>query len=187
MNISHSDLTVERTPSKYDGHTYQPEHVGLGWDDIDMTYTYTDYPDRSVVITKEMVEQFADLTGDQNPIHVDPKFARRSIHRQNIAHGALLLSIVIGQYHGMGYTYGTTLALISANAKFMRACPFGSRVYVDFIIIDKEKNAHPKRGKVTFRATMYDYDSKEVYMEADLEVLIRRLKGKSAMKRLGIE
>jgi len=182
-----TEITVERTPSVYDNHTYQPEHVGLGWDDIDINYAYTDYPDRSVVISKEMVNLFADLTGDINPIHVDKDFARRSIHRQNIAHGALLLSIVIGQYHGMGYTYGTTLALLSTNARFMRACPLGSRVYVDFIVIDKEENAHPKRGRVTYRATMYDYETREPYMEADLEVLIRRLKGKSARKRLGIE
>ena len=182
-----TEITAERTPSAYDWHKYKPEHIGLGWDDIDTSYTYTDYPDRSVVITKEMVDLFADLTGDQNPIHVDPDFARRSLHRQNITHGALLLSIIIGQYHGMGYTYGTTLALLSTKAKFMRACPLGSRVYVDFFVVEKEENAHPKRGRVTFRATMYDYNTQDAYIEADLEVMKRRLKGKSAMKRLGIE
>lgn len=182
-----TEIIIERTPSVYDGEVYKPQHIGLGWDDIDPSYTYTDYPERSVVISEEMVNHFAELTGDQNPIHVDPNFAGRSIHRQKIAHGALLLSIVIGQYHGTGYTYGTTLALLSTKAKFMRACPLGTRVYVDFFVVEKEENAHPKRGRVTFRATMYDYNTKDVYMEADLEVLIRRLKGKSAMKRLGIE
>mgnify|MGYP000221098455 FL=1 len=40
------------------------------------------------VITGEMIDTFADITGDHNPIHVDAEFAATTQFGQRIAHGA---------------------------------------------------------------------------------------------------
>ncbi len=45
-------------------------------------------------ITQEQVNQFADLTGDHNFIHVDPVRARQTPFGGTIAHGFLTLSLV---------------------------------------------------------------------------------------------
>lgn len=48
-----------------------------------------------VTITQEMIDRFADLTGDRQWIHVDVERARReSPYRGTIAHGFLVLSLV---------------------------------------------------------------------------------------------
>ncbi len=47
-------------------------------------------------ITPEDVRQFADLTGDKDPLHVDPAYAATTPYRQPIAHGLLGLSFLAG-------------------------------------------------------------------------------------------
>ena len=54
---------------------------------------------RSRVVTDELVRQFADLSGDHNPIHLDEEFARSTRFGRRIAHGMLsgaLISAVLG-------------------------------------------------------------------------------------------
>jgi acyl dehydratase len=45
-------------------------------------------------MTQEQVNTFADLTGDHNPIHVDPERARSSVFGTTVAHGMLSLSLL---------------------------------------------------------------------------------------------
>jgi 3-hydroxybutyryl-CoA dehydratase len=50
-------------------------------------------------ITDELIREFADLSGDHNPIHLDDEFARSTRFGQRIAHGMLggaFISAVLG-------------------------------------------------------------------------------------------
>jgi 3-oxoacyl-[acyl-carrier protein] reductase len=47
-----------------------------------------------VTITQEMVEQFVALTGDDNPVHVDPEYAREVRLGRPVVHGMLSASFV---------------------------------------------------------------------------------------------
>src|SRR4051812_27243780 len=84
-----------------------------------------------VEITQEMVNQFADATGDHQWIHVDPERAKReSPFGGPIAHGYLTLSLLpmmlpqIVEITGfrMGVNYGTE------KVRFPAPVPVGSRV-----------------------------------------------------------
>lgn len=41
-------------------------------------------------------DRFAKLSGDHNPIHVDPEFAARSRFGRTVAHGVLLMTVLRG-------------------------------------------------------------------------------------------
>jgi len=45
-------------------------------------------------VTAEDVERFADITGDNNPLHLDPAFAATTRFKRRIAHGLLTASYV---------------------------------------------------------------------------------------------
>lgn len=45
-------------------------------------------------ITQEMIDRYADVSGDLNPLHIDEAFASRTAFGRTIAHGQLLLSLV---------------------------------------------------------------------------------------------
>jgi 3-hydroxybutyryl-CoA dehydratase len=50
-------------------------------------------------VTEEDVRAFGDSTGDHNPLHFDEDYARRTIFRGRVAHGALsigFISAVVG-------------------------------------------------------------------------------------------
>lgn len=46
------------------------------------------------LVTQERIEQYAEASGDHNPIHLDAEFARNSQFGQRIAHGMLVLAFV---------------------------------------------------------------------------------------------
>ena len=46
--------------------------------------------------TQEDFDRFARLSGDANPIHVDPQFAAHSRFGRPVAHGMLLLTVLRG-------------------------------------------------------------------------------------------
>jgi acyl dehydratase len=81
-------------------------------------------------ITQERIQQFADATGDQQWIHVDPERAKRGPFGRTIAHGYLTLSLVncflpeILEVRGisMGVNYGCD------KVRFPAPVPVGSRI-----------------------------------------------------------
>jgi 3-hydroxybutyryl-CoA dehydratase len=47
------------------------------------------------IITQEMVNKFAELSGDKNPLHLDKEYAAKTRFKKPIVHG--LFSIHVGQ------------------------------------------------------------------------------------------
>ena len=45
-------------------------------------------------ITQEQLVQYADASGDHNPLHLDEEFARGTSYGRTIAHGMLVLALV---------------------------------------------------------------------------------------------
>ena len=48
-----------------------------------------------IIITQKMIDDYAEASKDYNPIHIDEEFAKKSIFKSRIAHGMLILSIVM--------------------------------------------------------------------------------------------
>lgn len=48
-------------------------------------------------VTQADLDAFAEISGDDNPIHVDPQFAAATPFRVPVAHGMFLFSLVRGQ------------------------------------------------------------------------------------------
>ncbi|MEK7125833.1 MAG: MaoC family dehydratase [Patescibacteria group bacterium] len=54
-----------------------------------------------VVITEDMISQFVEITGDDNPLHTDESFAQKKGFPGKVAHGLLLASFfsrLVGKY-----------------------------------------------------------------------------------------
>ena len=70
---------------------------------------------RDFTVTERALALFGEVTGDMNPVHFDEAFARKTVFRGRVAHGALCVgyvSAVVGtQLPGPGTIFsGATLA-----------------------------------------------------------------------------
>ena len=55
----------------------------------------------TVTITESMIDEFAKISGDYNPLHMDEKFAQSSGFKNRVCHGMLLSSLfsrLVGMY-----------------------------------------------------------------------------------------
>lgn len=48
-----------------------------------------------IIVTQNMINDYAFASKDFNPIHLDEDFAKKSIFKKRIAHGMLTLSIIM--------------------------------------------------------------------------------------------
>mgnify|MGYP001250364015 FL=1 len=86
------------------------------------------------IITDRDIEQFAEISTDHNPVHLDDDYARDTIFEGRIAHGMLtagLVSAVIGeQLPGHGTIY------MSQNLKFLAPVRPGDLVHAEVRVVD---------------------------------------------------
>ena len=86
------------------------------------------------IITDRDIEQFAEISTDHNPVHLDDEYARDTIFEGRVAHGMLtagLVSAVIGeQLPGHGTIY------MSQNLKFLAPVRPGDLVHAEVKVVD---------------------------------------------------
>ena len=97
-------------------------------------------------ITAEDVNLFAELTGDDNPIHIDPVFASETRFGKPIVHGVLLLGI-ISKVLGRDFPGHGSVA-VSITARFLRPVPVGSEITVEVRIAEKIEQHHHIRARI---------------------------------------
>jgi acyl dehydratase len=88
-------------------------------------------------ITQELIQSFADLTGDRQWIHVDQERAARGPYRGTIAHGFLVLAMVPAMAAQVYRVNGLAMVVNYGleKVRFPAAAPAGSRIRVDVRVI----------------------------------------------------
>lgn len=98
-----------------------------------------------LTIDQARIDAFADITGDQNPLHVDPVWAaEHSPYKTTIAHGFLTLSLLSHLAEGL---LERRPGMVSVNygldrMRLMGPVPVGSRVRGSFTIAAVEPRAN---------------------------------------------
>lgn len=76
-----------------------------------------DRVEETIQVTDEMIQKFAEVSGDFNPVHLDDEYAKTTRFGRRIAHGMLsagFISRVLGMQLGAGGIYlGQTLRFMS--------------------------------------------------------------------------
>jgi 3-hydroxybutyryl-CoA dehydratase len=97
----------------------------LRWADLFVGLT----ADFNVAITAEMMDQFRAISGDSNPLHVDPTFAREAGHPAPIVFGMLTASFystLVGVY-----LPGRFAVLQGLDVDFVRPVFVGDKLFVN--------------------------------------------------------
>lgn len=83
-------------------------------------------------IPQEDIDLYAQLSGDDNPIHVDAEVAARSQFGGRIAHGMLTLTMVVPHLREIYRVTGTTTGIVYGfnKIRFPTAVPSGANIRV---------------------------------------------------------
>ncbi|MEE9446878.1 MAG: MaoC family dehydratase [Arenicellales bacterium] len=135
---------------------YYLEDLSIGMSDA---YTRT--------ITDEDIQLFAQVSGDNNPMHLDDEYAANTPFKQRIAHGMLsasFISTVVGtRLPGPGSIY------VNQTLKFRRPVKIGDEVITHAEITD----INSKRAFVTLK-TVCQVNGKNVIEGEALMMVTRR-------------
>lgn len=123
--------------------------VGQEWESLGRTVTEAD------------IVNFAGLSGDFNPIHLDHEFSRSTVFQRPIAHG--LLVFAMGSGLGLFSPPMRTLALLAVREWHFRGPVFiGDTIKVRARVIEKEVRSRGKRGAVTWQRQIFNQEGKIV-------------------------
>lgn len=126
-------------------------------------------------ITEADVVNFAGLSGDFNPIHIDHDLATRGPFRKPVAHGLLGLAVASGLTSNAPRV--DTLAFLAIlDWKFLQPIGFGDTIQVITRVDALEPRARGRRGVVTWHRRLINQDG-ETLQEGTTQTLVRnRLK-----------
>jgi len=136
--------------------SFSPQHLYL--DDVEVGQEW-ESPGRT--ITETDIVNFAGLSGDFNPIHIDHEFARSTPFRRPIAHGLLVLSMCSGL--GLYSPPMRTLAFLSIREWYLRGPVYiGDTLRIQSKVLNKEVRGRGRRGEVTWQRRIVNQERKVV-------------------------
>ena len=124
----------------------------------DLQLDQTDKIERK--ITEKDIDNFAKLTGDNNPVHTNLDFAKKTIFKQKVAHGflsaSLISTLIATKLPGPGSIY------LSQNLKFL------APVFIDDLVVVKVtvKEIDLEKKKVKLHTECFKNEKKILSGEA---------------------
>lgn len=120
-----------------------------------------------ITVTEDMIQKFAEVSGDYNPIHMDDEFAKTSRFGKRIAHGMLsgaFISRCLANFHGAGGIY------LSQTLKFLHPIYIGDEISVTLTL----RHVNQTRGMASID-TIVTNQKTEVCVKGEATIMSGRL------------
>jgi len=114
---------------------------------------------------QEDVKKFADICGDNNPLHIDEKFASNTIFKVTIVHGILVSSL-------FSTLFGRCIAgsiYIKQDLNFKRPVHVGAKVIASIEILEVSKKS---KGYFLTCSSICKLENSEIAVEGTAKVLV---------------
>ena len=107
----------------------------------------------SVNVDSKMLESFANISGDFNPLHMDPIYAEQTQFKKQVCHGMLLASF-FSKLVGM-HIPGKSALYFSQSLNFRAPCFVNDVVTVKGTVIEKRETTK----MITIKTEIINQDS----------------------------
>ncbi len=119
---------------------------------------------RTIQVTDKMVHQFAEMSGDFNPIHMDDTYAATTRFKKRIAHG-MILGALVSRY--LNETIGSGGIYLAQTLKFTNPVFIGDELIFELEIT----KLHKTRGFGTVETTVKKTTG-EVVMKGEATIMM---------------
>jgi len=123
-------------------------------------------------VTEGDIVNFACLSGDFNPIHIDIEHAKQGAFGERIAHGLLGLAILSGLLHELGIIRKSVVAFVHLDWKFKQVVKIGDTITGSFEVT-RSRAMGTKQGLVSFQAKVTN-QKQEVVAEGLWELIVKK-------------
>ena len=118
--------------------------TGLYWEEWEVG---AEFFTSARTITEADIVNFAGISGDYNPLHIDEEFCRKTQFGTRIAHGPLIYSIAAGLLFQLHLYDDTLIAFLGFDSlKFTKPVKIGDTIHVRIEVMEKRETSKPDRG-----------------------------------------
>ena len=129
---------------------------------------------RLPTVTEAYVNNFCCLTGDFNPLHVDLEVARKTIYGERVAPGTLTASLTFTAFAML--VYGTGMALLELNFKFLAPVKLNDTLEVEIEILEKRPSRkYAKEGGIVHQRMTTRNQGGTIVAEATAKILVSKV------------
>ena len=145
--------------------------TGLYWEEWDVG---AEFVSSARTITEADIVNFAGISGDYNPLHIDEEFCKNTLFGTRIAHGPLIYSIAAGLLFQLHLYDDTLIAFLGFDSlKFTKPVKIGDTVHARVEVLEKRITSKPDRG-VMKRLLQVLNQKNEIVQEGVQAFLLKR-------------
>ena len=135
------------------------EHSKYG-DDFSIGDVYTT---AAITVTETHLVNWAGLTMDFYPLHMDKEYAAKTEFGERLAHGPLIFGMAVGLVSMAGFGGDAAVAWLGVdNMKMTAPVKIGDTVRVIVEVTDKQETSKPDKGIQTWRYTVKNQRDEDV-------------------------
>lgn len=124
-------------------------------------------------ITEADIVNFAGISGDFAPIHLDEEYSRASFYGRRVAHGLLVLAIASGLRVQLGLYEETIIAFLGIDQwEFVAPVFIGDTIHARLTTVGARRTSKPGRGILSQRVEVFNQRS-ELVQRGSTAVMIR--------------
>lgn len=131
---------------------------------------------QGITITDAHLVNWAGLTMDFNPLHMDEEHAKKTPFGTRIAHGPLIFAMAIGLAYIVGLYADSIIAWLGLeNMRIPRPTKIGDTIRVEIEVKEKRETSKLERGIGVFTYTVKNQRDEDVMIFDCLQLMHRRV------------
>jgi len=141
------------------------------WEDFQTGFTFKT---PSITVTETHIVNWAGLTMDFYPLHMDKEFAAKSPMKERVAHGPLIFGMAVGMAGLARVEGGSIIAWMGVDGmKMLAPVKIGDTITNHVEVVDRRETGKPAQGMQTWRYTVKNQRD-EAVMVFDMKFLMYR-------------
>ena len=125
----------------------------------------------AVTVTETHVVNWAGLTGDFYPLHMDKEYAAATQFGQRLAHGPMIFALAVGLVALSGVGADSVIAWLGVdNMRMQRPVQIGDTIRVHVQVKEQTPTKDPKRGVQVWLYTVHNQRG-ETVMSFDYKMM----------------
>lgn len=121
------------------------------------------YTTASITVTETHLVNWAGLTMDYYPLHMDKEYAAKTQFGQRLVHGPLIFGMAIGLVSMAGFGGDAAVAWLGVdNLKMLKPVFIDDTITVVVEVIDKQPTSKPNKGIQVWRYTVKNQNQEDV-------------------------